>query len=72
MKIVEKLNEFYNSFESLKDDAFLKNNVKNQSFFSKLFKTKDTKNQPIPLKGIYLWGGVGCGVSYFVSNSCLI
>ena len=63
-KIVEKLNAFYSNFEILKEEetSFVK---KRQSFFSRFFNRKQNNNpqqEEIQLKGIYLWGGVGCGV----------
>lgn len=67
MKTVQKLDQFYFAFETLKpDDIILNNNGGvGSSFFAKLFskKTEVNKLPNIPLKGIYLWGGVGCGVS---------
>ncbi len=63
IKIVEKLNGFYTEFESLnKEDNNLRKKRKNESFFSRFFKTKTNLPQEVQLKGIYLWGGVGCGV----------
>lgn len=64
IKIIEKLNKFYENFETLnkEDKSSTTTNYRKESFFSKFFKSKNASQLDVQLKGIYLWGGVGCGV----------
>jgi len=62
LKAVEQLNEFYNKLIDHKLDNYNNNNENKKSFFRSIFFNNDNKKLET-LKGIYLYGGVGCGKS---------
>ena len=61
IKVVEKLDEFCKRIETPKE------NSSNQSTLAKLFKflKLGDKKSNAPLKGVYLYGDIGCGVRYY-------